>query len=271
MYRGELRIGGRTLAFGDVTYVMGVINMSPESRNPHTVATSPAEALSLAHRYREWGADMIDVGGQSSHYENPTIPAEEEITRVVPVVEALVKDGFLVAVDTWKPQVADAALQAGALLINDTGGLRSPQMRSAVESAEAGVIAVHVEGENPHAVGEVTVGPDRAARTAEEFRALLDGLAPGTASRLILDPGIAINYRGDYAAYTRLQMDVIRHSHVFASLDRPLLIPIPRKRDIHWVSAYIGLALEHGADIIRVHDVAIAASLTGLWDRSVAR
>ncbi|HEX2155033.1 MAG TPA: dihydropteroate synthase [Acidimicrobiia bacterium] len=271
MYQGELRVGGRTLIFGDVTYVMGVINVSPESRNPHTVVTSPASALSLARRYREWGADLVDVGGQSSHFENPTIPESDEIERVVPVVEILAQDGFVVAVDTWKPAVAEAALAAGALLINDTGGFRSPQMRAAVETSDAGVIAVHVEGENPHAVGEVIGGPDAAQRRAEEFRALLAGLDPDVASRLILDPGIAINYRGDYAAYTRLQMDVIRHSDVFTALGRPLLIPIPRKRDIHWVSAYIALALENGADIIRVHDIAIAASLTRLWDRNVER
>src|SRR5690606_27223525 len=106
MFRGELKAGEHRLSFGDVTYVMGVINLSPESKNAHTVAATPEEALSLADRYRAWGADLVEVGGQSSHYDNPTIEVDEEIKRVVPAVESLVADGHVVAVDTWKPAVA---------------------------------------------------------------------------------------------------------------------------------------------------------------------
>lgn len=86
---------------------------------------------------------------------------------------------------------------------------------------------------------------------------------------MIVDPGIAVNHRGNYAAYTCLQLEVIRHADEFQVLKRTLLVPIPRKRDIHRVGAYITMALEHGADMIRVHDVAIAAELTRLWDRRV--
>lgn len=271
MYQGEITVGEHVLGFGDVTHVMGVINVSPESNNPHTIATTPAAALDLAQRYRAWGADLIDVGGQSSHYDNPTLDSGEEIDRVVPVVEALVGDGFIVSVDTWKPPVAEAAVQAGAAIVNDTGGLSSPEMRRLVATSGCGVVAVHVDGDHPHAVGSVALGADKASRTAEGFRHLIDQLEPSVRDRLILDPGVAINYRGDYEAYTRLQLDVIRSSSAFADLGRPWLVPIPRKRDIHWVSAYIALALEHGADIIRVHDVAVAAGLVGLWDRSVIR
>lgn len=261
--------GDHVLTFGDVTYVMGVVNVSPESKNPHTVAATPQEALSLARRYRDWGADLVDVGGQSSHYENPTLPEGEEIERVVPVVEALAGDGFLVAIDTWKPAVAEAALSAGAAIVNDTGGFRSPAMQEVVSSYRAGVAAVHVDGAHPHDVDEPQLGSRPAGRVAEEFRALLQGLDEEVRSRVVVDPGIAINYRGDYAAYTRMQLDVIRHSAEFASLGRPLLIPIPRKADIHWVTAYITMALEYGADIIRVHDVSVAAGLVRLWGRQV--
>ena len=82
---------------------------------------------------------MIDLGGQSSHLDNPTIEATDEIARVVPVIEALVAEGHLVAIDTWKPDVAGAAVNAGAVIINDTGGLTDPEMRQTV--AEAGVAA----------------------------------------------------------------------------------------------------------------------------------
>jgi dihydropteroate synthase len=268
VFRGEMKVAGRRLPFGEVTHVMGVINVSPESKNPHTIATTPGEALVLARSYRRWGCDIIDLGAQSSHYDNPTLPSEEEAARLLPVVEALVEDGFLVSVDTWKPDVASAALVAGAGIVNDTGGLGDDEMiRVLDEHTEAAAVAVHVDAPHPHAVQEVALGDDKAERTAAGFEDLLAGFDPALRERVILDPGIAINYRGDYAAYTRLQMDVIRHSQVFERLQRPLLIPIPRKRDIHWVTAYITLALEYGADMIRVHDVAIAADLVRLWGR----
>lgn len=269
MYTGELKTGDHVLRFGGVTHVMGVINVSPESKNPHTVATTPAAALDLARRYTDWGADLIDVGGQSSHIDNPTIASEQEIARLVPVVEALSGEGFVVSVDTWKAEVAQRAVAAGAAIINDTGGLRSPQMRQVFAESGAAAVAVHVDGDHPHAVGEVALGDDKAARTAARFEVLLEELGADLAARVIVDPGIAINYTGDYAAYTQLQLEVIRQSGVFARLNRPLLIPIPRKRDIHWVTAYVTMALEYGADMIRVHDVAIASELTQLWGRAV--
>ncbi len=269
MFSGEIQAGRHLLRFGGVTHVMGVINVSPESENKQTVATSAREAVALAERYRDWGADLIDVGGQSSHWKNPTIDPAEEVSRLMPVVEALAGRGFIVSVDTWKPEVAAAAVNAGAALVNDTGGLRSPAMVEVVSGSAVAAVAVHVDGEHPHAVDEVALLGDKAATTAKEFARLLDGLPSGVAERVIIDPGIAINYRGDYTAYTRLQLEVIRHADEFESLNRPLLVPIPRKRDIHWVSAYVAMALEQGADMIRVHDVAVASELTRLWDRRV--
>lgn len=244
--------------------------MSPESKNPHTIADSPQEALEMAAAYRAWGADVIELGGQSSHYDNPSVGADAESRRIVPAVELLTAGGFVVAVDTWQPPVAAAAIEAGASIINDTGGLASDEMRDLLATSKAAFVAVHVDATNPHEVGEAALGADRAQRTADRFAAMLRDMGD-LGARLLLDPGIAINYRGDYEALTDMQLQVIRESAVFAPLGRPLLIPIPRKRDIHRVAAYIALALECGADLIRVHDVALASSLVGLWRRQVPR
>lgn len=249
--------------------MMGVINVSPDSRNTHTIARSVDEALLMADRYRSWGATLIDVGGQSSHFDNPTIDTADEVSRVVPVIEALAAEGHLVAIDTWKPDVAAAAVTAGAVIINDTGGLADPEMRSVVSATGVAAVAVYVEGENPHDVGEIEILEDKAARTADGFRDLLAELAMAGIENVILDPGIALNYRGDYEAYTRMQLQVIADSERLRELDRPLLIPIPRKRDFHRVIAYMSLALEHRADIIRVHDVAVACDLARLFGRAV--
>lgn len=262
-----LRLGENSLPIGGVTHVMGVINLSPDSRNVHTVADDPREALEMAKRYRDAGAVIIDVGGQSSHLDNPTISAREEIERLLPAIDLLLEDDFLVSVDTWKPPVAEAALTAGAQMINDTGGLADPEMRRLVAAGGAAAVVMYVEGANPHEVGEVIIRRDKAEVTAEWMAARLAELEADGLGELVVDPGIAINYRGDYEAYTSMQLEVIRRLDVFRRLGRPILVPIPRKREDHRVAAYIALALEYGADLIRVHDVAEACDLVGLFER----
>jgi dihydropteroate synthase len=256
-----------SLSFGGVTHVMAVINLSPESRNRQTVASSLDEARAMAHRYRDWGATVIDLGGQSSHFDNPTLPPTEELARLVPAVTALVEDGFVLSIDTWKPEVARECLAAGAAIINDTGGLKDPEMVHTVAQSSAAAVAVYVEGRNPHDVGVVDTGADKSRRTAELFRERLRFLEEQGIKDVIIDPGIALNYRGDYQAYTRLQLEVIRDSGFLHELNRPVLIPIPRKREFPRVMAYVTLALEYQADMIRVHDVKAACDLARLFDR----
>ena len=262
-----LELGTASLHLGGVTHVMGVLNVSPDSKNTHTVASSVDEALLMADRYRTWGASLIDVGGQSSHFDNPTIEAVDEISRVVPVIEALAGEGHLVAIDTWKPEVAQAAIEAGAVVVNDTGGLADQEMREVIADTTLAAVAVHVEGANPHQVDEIEIRSDKAERMAEGFAVLLADLASAGIDNVILDPGIALNYRGDYEAYTQMQLEVIAGTDALHRLGRPVLVPIPRKRDFHRVVAYMSLALEHQADIIRVHDVAVACDLAQLFGR----
>ncbi|HEY5889556.1 MAG TPA: dihydropteroate synthase [Acidimicrobiia bacterium] len=262
-----IQFGERSLDLGGVTHVMGVINVSPDSKNIHTVASSVEEALAMADDYRRWGASLIDLGGQSSHFDNETIAAEAEISRVVPVIEALVAEEHIVAIDTWKAGVASAALESGAHIVNDTGGLADPAMRSAILEFGAAAILVHIEASNPHEVGEVEIRSDKAAATAVAFAGRIRELEGEGISNLILDPGIALNYRGNYEDYTRMQLEVIADSDRIQSLGKPLLIPVPRKRDFHRMVAYIALALEHKADMIRVHDVAVACDVARLFGR----
>jgi dihydropteroate synthase len=263
-----LDLGDTKLPLGDVTYVMGVINVSPDSKNVHTVARSVDEAMLMADRYRKWGATFIDLGGQSSHFDNPTIDSVDEISRSVPVIEALVAEGHLVSIDTWKPDVARAAIEAGAVIVNDTGGLADDEMRQVVAGSGVAAVAVYVEGDNPHDVGEIEIRDDKAKTTADRFRVLVEELSGAGIDNVILDPGIALNYRGDYQAYTRMQLEVIAGLGSLKSLGRPILVPIPRKRDFHRVAAYVSLALEHEADIIRAHDVAMACDLARLFGRA---
>lgn len=263
----QLLLGDRTLPLGGVTHVMGVINVSPDSKNTHTIARSVEEAVAMADRYRKWGSTIIDVGGQSSHIDNETIAVSEEVDRVVPVVDALARADHIVAVDTWKPEVARQAVGAGASIINDTGGLSDPEMRALVAATDVATVVVYVEGSNPHDVGEIEIRDDKAEHTAAFFRDLVEELGQQGIDNVILDPGIALNYRGDYEAYSRLQLQVIAGSGHLKALGLPVLVPIPRKRDGHRLAVYTGLAVEHDADIIRAHDVAMACDIVRLFGR----
>lgn len=256
------------LEIGGVTHVMAVINLSPESANRRNYAPDADAALTMAGAHRDAGASIIDLGAQSSRFDVPTLSIEAEIDRLCPAVEALASGGFVVSVDTWKAPVAEAALAAGAHIVNDTGGLREREMRRVVSDSGAAAVVVYVEGANPQDVGAVEVTPDKATVTASRLAPRLEELGSEGLDRLIVDPGIAINYRGDYEAYTRLQLDVIRGSAALHDLGHPVLIPIPRKAEDHRVAAYIAMSLEYGADLIRVHDVEMAGDLVGLYGRS---
>jgi dihydropteroate synthase len=265
-----LQLGSMHLPLGGVTHVVGVVNVSPESRVTHTVARSVDEVRAMADQYRHAGASIIDLGGQSSYHENPTIPVADEIARVVPAIEALVADGHLVSIDTWKPSVAAAAIDAGAVLVNDTGGLADPAMRRVVAARRVAAVAVYIEAEDPHTVGAFGSETDKVGHIAEVLDRRLADLAADGVVDVIVDPGIALSYRGDYEAYSRQQWRIVEGLERLRALGRPVMVPIPRKVEPHRVAAYITLALEHGADLIRVHDVEMAGDLVHLFDR-VAR
>ncbi len=260
---------GRRFEFsGGVTHVMGVINLSPESHNRHTFAASPEEALAMARAYRQAGASMVDLGAQSSHYDNPELSAEEEGDRLLPSLRALADDGFVVAVDTWKPAVAEAALAAGAAILNDTGGLQDPAMVEIVRRAGCPAVAMYIEATNPLRVGEMEFTETKAVDVAASLGARVASLAEQGITSLLLDPGLSISYRSDYRRYTLQQMQVIRGIGHLRALGHPVLIPVPRKREFPRVMAYVTLALEYGADVIRVHDVEAAADLVRLYGRT---
>jgi dihydropteroate synthase len=257
------------LEFGDdITHVMAVVNLSPESRVKHSVVDSPEAALARARAARDAGATIIDLGAQSSHFENRPLTPDEEIERMGPALELLVADGFVVSVDTWKPEVALAAVELGAAIVNDTGGLADPRMVELVRASGVGAVAMHIEGENPLAVGDRDLSGGRPEVVAELLRRRVAELrAAGVTGRLLVDPGLSINYRSDYEEYGRLQLATIRGMAVLRAIGQPVLLPVPRKADTHRMLAYLTLSIEYGADVLRVHDFEVACDLVGMLGR----
>jgi dihydropteroate synthase len=264
----DLAVRDRRLRFGpDVTHVMAVVNLSPESRVRHSIVGSPAEALETSRRYRDLGATIIDLGAQSSHFENAELTPDEELDRLLPALELLVDDGFVVSVDTWKAPVAAAAVAAGAAIVNDTGGLQDPAMRAVVAGAPVTAILMHIEGRNPLTVNERVLDAGRPQAVAEILRARVAELAGEGITDLLVDPGLSINYRSDYARYGHLQLSTIRELSALRVTGAPVLLPVPRKLQTHRMLAYLTLSIEHGADVLRVHDVEAACDLVPLLGR----
>jgi len=258
----------RRLHFGpDVTHVMAVVNLSPESRVRHSIVGSPAEALTTARRYRDAGASIIDLGAQSSHFENRPLDPEEELERLLPALSVLVDDGFVVSVDSWKPPVAAAAVAAGAAIVNDTGGLQDPAMRAIVAGTPVAAVLMHIEGPNPLEVGDRVLDAGRPAAVAAALDARLTALRAEGITQVMVDPGLSINYRSDYARYGHLQLATIRELGRLRGGGAPVLLPVPRKLQTHRMLAYLTLSIEYGADVLRVHDVEAACDLVSLLGR----
>jgi dihydropteroate synthase len=242
--------------------VMGIVNASPESFSDGgrwaTLDAQVARALELV----EQGAHLIDVGGESGVTGIPAVDSEEEARRVVPLVERLAAEGVLVSVDTWKPAVARAVLDAGAVLINDVSGLRDVELADACAAAGAGLVVMHTRAE-PKVKAFPTyddVVADVVEFLSERVRVAIEhGVEE---ERLVVDPG------PDFAKTPAQTVEVLRGLGRLAELDLPILLAVsrkdfvgaltgraPRDREAGTLAA-IGAGVDAGAAIVRVHDVA---------------
>jgi dihydropteroate synthase len=242
--------------------VMGIVNASPESFSDGGRWATPDAQVERALELIAQGADLIDVGGESGVTGVAPVTADEEARRVVPVVERLAAEGVLVSVDTWKPEVARASLAAGAVLINDVSGLRDPGLADACAGAGAALVVMHTR-----AAPKVKAFPDYddVARDVVEFvRERVDvALEHGVEEeRIVVDPG------PDFAKTPAQTVAVLRDLDRLAELGRPILLAVsrkdfvgaltnrlPRERSAGTLAA-IGVGVDAGAAVVRVHDVA---------------
>jgi dihydropteroate synthase len=244
---------------------MGIVNATPDSFSDGGRFLAPDAAVDRALRLAEEGADLVDLGGESTRPGAPAVPAEEEIRRVVPVIERLRARGFRVpiSVDTTKGAVARAALRAGADLVNDVSGLGDPDLGCAAAEARAPVVLMHTRG-TPADMQARAVYADVAAEVVAELRIVLDravaaGLSPDA---VILDPGIG------FAKTAEQNVELLARVGELRALGRPLLVGPSRKSFIGKLTgapvddrlpgtlAAVTACVLAGVELLRVHDVA---------------
>jgi dihydropteroate synthase len=262
-----LRLCGRVVDLGPRPLLMGIVNATPDSFSDAgdfpTLEASVARAAELV----EAGADLIDVGGESARGDRPAVAPQEEIERVVPVIERVAGLGAAVSVDTYKPEVAEAAIAAGAVLVNDVSGLRDPALAEVCARTGAGLVVMHTRVEPKGTLLDPARYDDVAADVAGFLRermqvAIARGVDP---EQILLDPG------PDFSKTPAQTVAVLRRLDLLRGLGRPILLAIsnkdfvgaltgrpPRER-LAGTLAAVAFGVEAGAHVLRVHDVAAAA------------
>lgn len=255
--------GDRTLDLGSPV-VMGVLNVTPDSFSDGGRFIDRDAAVAQARRMEEEGAGIIDVGGESTRPGALPATVEEEMARVIPVIEALRRESTVfISVDTSKPEVMGAAVNAGADIINDVRALQEPGAIEAAAQSRAGVCLMHMKGE-PRTMQEAPNYLDVVAEVREFLAARIRAAhdAGIDRSRIVIDPGFGFGKR------TQDNLALLKHLDEFAALHAPLMVGLSRKsllarltgRDvgsrIAGSVALAAIAVLHGARIVRAHDVA---------------
>jgi len=262
----KLRLPSRTLVLGERTLVMGILNVTPDSFSDGGLFLDPNAAIARALAMEKDGADLIDLGGESTRPGSQGIPAEEELRRVLPVLDGLRgKLKIPISIDTAKSQVAEAAAIAGAEILNDVTGLRAdPRMADVARRRKLPLILMHMRGEprtmqkQPFArdvVRDVTAGLRRAVAVARR--------AGVPKSQIVLDPGIG------FGKSWPQNFELLERLPELAKLGFPLLLGTSRKSFIGKIlggagkeervwgtAATVAASILGGAHIVRVHDVA---------------
>ena len=266
-----ITLAGRRFDWGRRTYLMGILNLTCDSFAGDGLAADVGRALAQAERFAAEGADVLDLGAESTRPGFTSVPAEQQIARLLPVLERL-RDvcDLPLSVDTTSGEVARAVLAAGASLINDTSGLRGDAEMARVVAAAAGAaVVMHNQRGRP-------------------FRDVIDGVGAGLAvsfeiaaraglprEQLIIDPGMGFGWE------LRQNLEIIRRLGELRGLGRPLLVGPSRKSAIGLVldlpveqrlegtAALVALAIANGADIVRVHDVEVMSRVARMTDAVV--
>jgi dihydropteroate synthase len=255
------------LASLDRCLVMGVVNVTPDSFSDGGRWYEPGDAVACGLALAADGADILDVGGESTRPGALRVQLGEELRRVLPVVEALVGAGLAVSIDTTRAEVADAALSAGAVLVNDvSGGLADPAMAELVADARVPYVAMHWRGESDR-MEQLAVYGDVVADVRAELERRVEALVDAgvDADHVVLDPGFGFAKRAEHswALLARLEelvalghallVGTSRKRFLGRAVTSPGEVPAPEERDAATVATTV-LAASAGAWCVRVHE-----------------
>lgn len=254
-------LGSRTFEWGTRTFVMGILNVTPDSFSDGGTHEGLPAAIAHAERLLAEGADILDIGGESTRPGSESVPVEVEIARVVPVVQYLAAHtDAVLSIDTCKPEVAAAALAAGAHLINDITGLCSPEMLRVLARTGAPAVAMHMQG-TPRTMQAAPHYADVVQEVRAELAETLATARELGVERVMVDPGIGFGKSVEH------NLELLRHLAEFRMLGPPLLVGTSRKgfigkildlpvhERVEGTMATMALAVAQGADVVRVHDV----------------
>ena len=259
------KIRDREIDLSRRALVMGIINATPDSFSDGGSFLDPQAALAHGLQMVAEGADILDIGGESTRPGAQSVEADEEIRRVLPIIQALRRESqVLLSIDTSKAAVARAAWDAGADIINDITGLRGdPDMPALAESSKAGIVIMHMQGQ-PRTMQVAPIYDDVVEEVGNFFRqALARSVACGIdPMRIALDPGIGFGKTPEH------NRRLLAELSTFLEFGRPLLVGVSRKSFLGWLAgstamddrfwpgvALTSLCRERGARILRVHDV----------------
>jgi dihydropteroate synthase len=273
--RVMMRLRGYDIPTSLRTCVMGVLNVTPDSFSDGGKYLDPFMASEHAVRMVEEGADIIDIGAESSRPGAERVSAQEELNRVLPVIKAVARKVKVpISIDTWKSEVAKAALLEGAALVNDITALRGdPAMAGVVAEAGAGVVLMHMKGEPEN----MQAGPVYGDVVREVISYLAGSVhiaetAGIPADMIAIDPGIGFGKTLEH------NLEILRRLSEFKALDKPILVGTSRKSFIGKITgrgvtdrvfgtaASVAAAIMNGADIVRVHDVGEMAEVARMID-----
>ncbi len=252
---------------------MGILNVTPDSFSDGGLHVQRDAALRHAQQLIQEGADLLDIGGESTRPGAPLVSVQQELDRIMPVIESLRGIPMPLSVDSSKPEVMRAALAVGVSMVNDINALQQADAMSAVADSDAAVCLMHKQG-SPQTMQQQPHYQDVVAEVLAFLRARLEAAqAAGIArDRIVVDPGFGF---GKTLAHN---LDLLRHLDAFSALGVPVLAGLSRKsmlgaitgQDVeHRIHASVAaalLAVQRGARIVRVHDVRATVDALKVWD-----
>ena len=248
---------GETLTWGVRTYVMGIINLTPDSFSGDGLDGDISSAVDQALRFQEEGADILDIGAESTRPGHEQVSEEEELARLIPALEAVARQVKLpISVDTYKAAVARQAVSAGAVIINDIWGLKAePELAQVAADTGAGLILMH----NQSGTKYDDLLPDLVASLKDSVGVALKAGVPK--ENIIVDPGIGFGKTPDQNLLVLNGLEALKDigCPILTGTSRKstlgLLLDLPPEQRVEGTAATVSLSIIGGADIVRVHDV----------------